>query len=66
MSNTKTYGRQMGDKWIRGNLIDAVDEDMYYDILEAMGEGNVGSYLFNIQKNDQVDLIMLRNGKKVK
>lgn len=56
----------MGDKWIRGNLIDAVDEDMYYDILEAMGEGNVGSYLFNIQKNDQVDLIMLRNGKKVK
>lgn len=54
----------MGDKWIKGNLADAVGVQKALEIRSAMSQNEVGTYLFNIQKNGHVDLIKLVDGNR--
>lgn len=58
----------MGDKWIKGNIIDAIGEEQYASMVKSMlkNEDNVGNYLFNIQKDGTLDIIRLSNGDKLK
>lgn len=57
----------MGDKWIEGNLKKAVSTELYDELMEIrdLSPDDIGNYLFNIQKNGQIDLIRLKDGEKL-